>query len=216
MADIVYAEYGVELKLPFELYSTNGVDFATGAVYVTGDIKIDEDGEGEANHINDAMTDEGTGYSVTLTSTEMQSKKIMVYIADQTGPKVWMDKAICIYTINHASAHIPNFWADVQEWLSVAASVYPEGPKKNEVFNNLGFVMRSSVDHIEPKTSLSVSGERSIDGDSFVAVVGALGEIGNGVYQFDGDSSDMNGDLITFRFYASGADDTFVTIKTTA
>jgi hypothetical protein len=89
-------------------------------------------------------------------------------------------------------------------------------PKKNAAFNNIVFLMVDDADHVTPETGASVSCQRSIDGGAFSAGTGTgPAEISNGMYQYDASQADMNGTNITFRFYASGADDTFVTIKTT-
>jgi hypothetical protein len=55
---------------------------------------------------------------------------------------------------------------------------------------------------------------RSIDGGAFGAATGSAAEISNGMYQFDASQADMNGDIITFRFADTGADDTFLTLIT--
>lgn len=91
----------------------------------------------------------------------------------------------------------------------------PEGVEKNAALSNFEFVMYDSTDHITPQTGLTITGTRSIDGGVFVAVAGTFAEIGNGIYQFDALAADTNGDLITWRFAAVTADDTFFTFKTT-
>jgi len=91
----------------------------------------------------------------------------------------------------------------------------PEGIQKNQAFNNFEFLMVDSTDHRTPKTGLTVSGYKSIDGAAFVAVSGSIAEVANGIYQVDFAAADTNGDVITYRFTATGADDRFVTIKTT-
>ena len=88
-------------------------------------------------------------------------------------------------------------------------------PQQNQAFSDLEFLMVDSTDK-DPATGLTVTGERSIDGGSFAAVTGTIAEVGNGIYQFDASAADMNGTVITFRFSSTGADDTFLTIKTRA
>ena len=92
----------------------------------------------------------------------------------------------------------------------------PEGIEKNAACPNIEFLMVDSTDFATPETGLTVSGQRSIDGGAFASVSGSIAEVSNGVYQFDALAADTNGDIITYRFYADGAADTFMTIKTTS
>ena len=85
----------------------------------------------------------------------------------------------------------------------------------DDIANGFEFLMVDSADHVSPKTGLTVSAERSIDGTAFQSVTGsAPTEVSDGIYVFNGASADTNGDRITWRFSASGADDTFVTFNT--
>ena len=88
------------------------------------------------------------------------------------------------------------------------------GIKKNAALSDFEFVAYDSTDHFTPITARTFSGTRSIDGGAFVAVSGSFAEVANGIYQFDALAADTNGDLITWRFTATGADDVFITFKT--
>lgn len=130
--------------------------------------------------------------------------------------------------------------ADVTQWLGTAAATptvagVPEvdvthadgvsgavseiaagiGPKINQAFSDIPFLMVLSSDGQTPATGLTVTGERSLDGGSYVGVAGAIAEISDGYYQFDASAADMNGATIIFRFSSATALDTGVTIKTT-
>ena len=96
------------------------------------------------------------------------------------------------------------------------ASRIPEGIQRNTALSDFEFVMYNSTDNVTPITGRTVSGTRSIDGAAFAAVDGAFAEVGDGVYQFDALAADTNGTLITWRFTATGADDVFITFKTTS
>lgn len=100
--------------------------------------------------------------------------------------------------------------------VQAKADLLPEGPAKNTAYNNIEFLMVDSADHVTPKTGLTVSGQRSIDGGAFAAVTGAIAEVGSGIYQFDAAAADMNGDEITLLFTAAGADNCYLTIRTTS
>ena len=89
-------------------------------------------------------------------------------------------------------------------------------PKKNTALSDVEFVMVDNTDHITPKTGLTITVTRSIDGGAFAAKDASttVAEVGNGVYQLDIAAADLNGTIVTFRFAATGADDAFLTIRT--
>lgn len=88
----------------------------------------------------------------------------------------------------------------------------PQGIKKNTAHANFEFVMFD--DQGEPATGLTVVEERSIDGGAYAACANAFSEISHGTYKIDLASTDLNGDIITFKFSATGAKTTYVTVKT--
>ena len=90
-------------------------------------------------------------------------------------------------------------------------------PQTNTAFSDLEFLMIDSADNISPKTGLTVTVTRSIDGGAFNAGTGTgPAEVANGIYQYDASAADMNGVIVTFRFAATGANVTFLTLKTAA
>jgi len=95
-------KYGVETTIPFVLFETDGVNFKADASHASGDTKIMKDEGGEANTAN-GFADEGQGYSITLSETEMQAARIVIYVVDQ-GTKTWLDTALVIETYGHANA----------------------------------------------------------------------------------------------------------------
>lgn len=103
MGAIYLRKYGVAATIDFALYELDGTDLVTTAAYAAGDVKIMKDEGAEANTTN-SFTDEGTGYSIVLTATEMQAARIVLYLIDQTNPKAWLDRALVIETYGNASA----------------------------------------------------------------------------------------------------------------
>lgn len=364
-------KYNAATTINFDLFEVDGVDFRVDAVHAAGDTKIMKDEGVEAN-TGSGFVDEGQGYSIALTATEMSAARIVVYAVDQTATKVWLDTALVIETYGNASAQhafdldtassaqtgdsfarlgapagasvsadivvIDNFVDDLEtrvpDTISLANinaevdtalnTAIPGGPvansvnerlvaiddltqaagggdlaailidvtgiggsamrgtdsaalasvctearlvelaaanlptdidailadtgtdgvaiapsaigsgsfaagaidsaavgagvvgaiDKNVAFSNFEFLMVDSTDHVTPKTGLTVTGTRSIDGGAFAAVSGAIAEVADGIYQFDALAADTNGDLITWRFISAGADDFFVTFGT--
>lgn len=83
---------------------------------------------------------------------------------------------------------------------------------KNAALNNFEFVMFNSSG--VPTTGLTVTGQASIDGAAFGSLTNAVAEVSNGVYKVSLAAADTNGNVITYRFSATGAADTFVTVVT--
>jgi|GEM_PF-2696827 len=101
--EAILRKYGESATINFSLFQVDGVDFRADAVHASGDSVIMKDEAAEANTTN-AFTDEGSGYSIVLTATEMQAARVVVYLIDQTATKVWLDTSIIIETYGHASA----------------------------------------------------------------------------------------------------------------
>jgi hypothetical protein len=99
---------------------------------------------------------------------------------------------------------------------SVTAAVTlanPQGIKKNTAYAGFQFVMYDSTTNT-PKTGVTVSATRSIDGAAFAATANSATEIASGAYTIDLAAADLNGNTILLRFTGTGANDSFVTIKT--
>lgn len=85
--------------------------------------------------------------------------------------------------------------------------------KKNAALSGFPFVMTDSTNHA-PAAGLTVTATRSLDGGAFSACANAPAGVANGSYKIDLAAADTNGNTITLRFTATGADDLFVTIVT--
>jgi hypothetical protein len=99
---------------------------------------------------------------------------------------------------------------------AILADTSSFGIVKNAAFSNFEFPMVLTSDHYTAAISKTVTGQMSIDGASFVAINGAISEVGSGVYQADLLASDTNGEVITYKFSAANADDTIITVTTRA
>lgn len=90
----------------------------------------------------------------------------------------------------------------------------PAGFKKNTAVANFMFLMVDAADHITPLTGATVTAERSIDGGAFASCSNSVSEVASGMYKISFSAADMNGDIISFKFTASGADPRYITIST--
>ena len=95
---------------------------------------------------------------------------------------------------------------------AVVAGLLPV--KKNTALSNFPFVMVDSADHLTPKTGLTVTAQRGIDGGALAACANSVVEVSNGIYKINLAASDLNGDTIILRFTAASADATLIPILT--
>lgn len=103
MSQLHLLKYNQAATINFNLFDLDGVDMSIAATFAAGDLKIMKDEGAEANTTN-LPTDEGSGYSLVLTATEMSAARVMIHLIDQTATKVWLDTSIVIETYGNASA----------------------------------------------------------------------------------------------------------------
>lgn len=89
--------------------------------------------------------------------------------------------------------------------VAVSSVASSQRPIKNTALSGFMFPMFDAVTK-SPKTGLTVTASRSIDGNAFGSCANAVVELGNGVYRINLDATDLNGDKIMLRFVATGAD----------
>jgi hypothetical protein len=94
---------------------------------------------------------------------------------------------------------------------SVTAAVLIQSPvRKNVAIPNFPFQMYDTTGAL--KTGLTVTPTVKIDAGSFAAATNAVTEIANGTYVINLAAADVNGNVISLRFSASGAVDTYFTL----
>ena len=69
------------------------------------------------------------------------------------------------------------------------------------------FQMTDSTNH-NPVAGKTVTATRSIDGGSFAGIAGSVTEVANGWYYADLTAADINGNVVSLSFTASGSDET--------
>lgn len=85
--------------------------------------------------------------------------------------------------------------------------------KKNQALAGFTFLMTDSTTHA-PKTGVTVTATRSLNGGSFSACANAVSEISNGVYTIDLAAGDLNGNTVMLRFTGTSSDDRLIEIIT--
>lgn len=95
--------------------------------------------------------------------------------------------------------------------VSVAAAA--SNIKKNTGLAKFEFLMTDATTHA-PKTGVTVTATRSIDGGAFAGCANAVTELANGIYYIDLAAADLNGNVITLRFTGTSSDDRLITLVT--
>ena len=169
------------------VFMTDSSDHVTGKIGLSLTITSSKDGGAFAS-ITPTVTERGNGwYNIALTTSHTD-------------------------TIGDLAIHIEGTNADPSD---IACNVvYNSNIKKNQALSAFEFLMIDSADHFSPKTGLTVTSERSIDGNSFASCSNSASAVANGIYKIDLTASDLNGNVITLRFTATGADPRLITIIT--
>jgi hypothetical protein len=97
--------------------------------------------------------------------------------------------------------------------IDAGGSVPIQSNVKKNAQTMISFVMTDSTTNA-PKTGLTVTATRSLDGGTFAACANAPVEISNGWYTLTLAASDMNAHVVALRFTATGANDQDLTIYT--
>jgi len=181
-------------------------------------------------------------YLVTLECIA-QANVVDDTIVESTNVKQWLGVAVLADANNLPKVDVEDWKAgvvpavsvtgvpkvDVADWLgsapnalasgrvdasagAIAASLLPI--KKNTALAGVTFLMFDSTDGRTPKTGLTVTAQRFIDGAAVTTCTNAVVEVSNGVYKIDLSAADLNGNSITFRMTATGADPTHFTVFT--
>jgi len=173
MQGIHLRKYGVETKIDFELYEVDGVDFRTDAADAGSDCSIMKDEGAEATCEND-FVDEGKGYSITLTATEMEAARIVVYVVD-SAVKVWLDKAIVIETYGNASAmHAMDFDDAVRGGLTALPAAAADGAGGLPISDTGGLdldAIKTVTDNLADSAKTLISGTVSHDNTAATTTV---------------------------------------------
>ena len=178
MQGVHLRKYGVETTIDFELYETDGVDFKVDAAHASGDTTIMKDEGTEASTTN-GFVDEGKGYSITLTATEMEAARIVVYIVDQ-GTKAWLDKCVVIETYGHASAmHAVDLDDSVRAGLTALPNAAADAAGGLPISDAGGLDLDALNEYVTPSSHthhVAKTGNDSNGGHSFADALLTIGQ----------------------------------------
>jgi hypothetical protein len=171
------------------VFMNDSTDLRTGKTGLTLNIGVSKNGAA-FNTITPTVTERGNGwYNLALTASHTD-------------------------TVGDLAFHITATGADPSDLICIIVFHKAYGISKNTALSNFTFLMVDSADHVTPKTGLTITAERSIDGAAFSACANSASAIGNGMYKINLENTDLNGDNIILRFTATGSDPRLVTIIT--
>lgn len=160
-------------------------------------------------NVDSVLADTGTDGVVVAAG----SKSGYSLAADQSGVTVGTVNALGTQAKADVNAEADTALTDVGLTSARTAKLdaLPTRLRKNTAFANFQFLMVDETDHLSGKTGLTVTAQRVIDNGSLAACTNTPTEIGNGLYRIDLSASDLNGDIVTLLFTATGADARVVT-----
>lgn len=85
--------------------------------------------------------------------------------------------------------------------------------EKNVELVGFQFAMVSSANHVTPLPGLTVTAEITT-GSAFAACTNSVAEIASGMYKITVTQTEMNNDILTLKFTATGADTRLITLIT--
>lgn len=85
--------------------------------------------------------------------------------------------------------------------------------KKNQALAGFTFIMTDSTTHV-PKTGVTVTAQRSLDGGALGACANSVTEISNGLYTINLAAADLNANVVMLRFTGASSDDRPIVIVT--
>lgn len=170
------------------VFMTDSSDHVIGKTGLTVTITASKDGAAFAS-ITPTVTERGSGwYNLALTASHTD-------------------------TIGDLALHLTSIGADPSDVSCIV--IANSNIKKNQALSAFQFPMLDSTDHFTPKTGLTITAQRSINGGAFASCANSATEISNGMYKIDLAATDLNGNVITLRFTATGGDPRLITIITT-
>jgi hypothetical protein len=195
-----------------------------GAVTVLADTSATEmeSTNGKGYYLFDAAQGE-TNADCLMVSAKSTTANIVVvgapaviYTRPTTG---WLAPTVAARTLDvSAGGEAGLDWANIGSpttTVALTGTTFNVQVKKNQALAGFTFLMTDSTNH-NPTTGKTVSVTRSINGAAFGAgTLSAVTEVSSGIYSVDFGAGDLNGNVITLRATATGADDLFVTLLPT-
>ncbi len=138
----------------------------------------------------------------------------LVEIEGETDGIAGLTTGVNVTSINSVSTSPVTTVKAVQGLTTADLVGISSNVKTNQALTHFQFLMTDATTHA-PKTLLTVTCTRSIDGGSYGAgTLANVTEIANGTYTVDFGAGDLNGKVIVLQCTANGADTTFERLVT--
>ena len=180
-----------------------------------GDFMVSKDGGAFANltTLPSANPASGRAIMIDLSATEMTADNVVIQCVDAAGAE-WCDLFVNLQTTARQIDDLAYPATTGRSLLVDASGAVPitTNLKKNQALSNFAFLMTDSTTH-NPATGKTVTATRAIGSGAFAAVsTPTVTEVSSGQYRIDLAAADLNGDVVTLRFTATGCDDLFTTL----
>lgn len=181
----------------------------------SGDFQVSKDGGAFANltTLPSANPASGRAIMIDLSATEMTADNVVIQCVDAAGAE-WCDLFVNLQTTARQIDDLAYPATTGRSLLVDASGAVPitTNLKKNQALANFAFLMTDSTTH-NPATGKTVTATRAIGSGAFAAVsTPTVTEVSSGQYRIDLAAADLNGDVVTLRFTATGCDDLFTTL----
>lgn len=150
--------YGVGTTLTFPLFDPSTGQAVTGAVHASGDMVLTKD-EGTPATFTGGFTDEGSFYSCAPAFGDVQCKRAVFEVIDQTNPKAWLDTFLIVETEgDELSQHNRPPGVLLETTINVVTDAanftITTGPNDNNaLLNSVAFVLDASTPDSPPDRS---------------------------------------------------------------
>lgn len=119
-----------------------------------------------------------------------------------------------IYDTSAATGQPTLTESTIKDAVDAVQADLPQRITKNTALSAFEFTMVDDSDHVTGLTGLTITATRSLDGAAFGACANSASEVGSGVYKIDLAAGDLNGNTVTLKFTATGADARIIHIIT--
>lgn len=150
--------YGVSTTVDFPLFDPSTGQAVTDAVHASGDVTLVKD-EGTPATFTGGFTDEGQSYSLAPAFGDVECKRAVFEVIDQTDPKAWLDTFLIIETEgDELSQHnrppgvtLETTIASVTDASTFVLTTYPND--NNALLNHVAIVLDASSPDTPPDRS---------------------------------------------------------------
>lgn len=197
--------------------ATDGSTAETALTIDAADIRLSKNGGNIVGKNSGGGTHDEIGYyTITLDATDTDTVGRLQLMVHESGAlPVYHEFWVLEETIYDALFAASAAAFDANQDVTVGSFASGQGPRirKNVALAGFEFVMTDSTNHA-PVTGKTITATRSIDGAAFGSCANSAAEVASGVYKIDLAAGDLNGDMITLRFTATGCDDRLIGIVT--